>query len=111
MSSAPIPSSANMSTGTQVGLTFTSRGIGGVYRVDALGRLDAGVVPLAVTRPLGTLRLAGLAMGGETSHTGAPPFRQRSRAMWRVSADRMTCAHDCARRRGHRHQLHPPRRG
>src|ERR687891_855368 len=108
MSSAPIPSSANMSTGTQVGLTFTSRGIGGVYRVDALGRLDAGVVPLAVTRPLGTLRLAGLAMGGETSHTGAPPFRQRSRAMWRGGGGKKKWPPSRARPPGRPPQPPPP---
>jgi hypothetical protein len=35
--------------------------------VDGTGRFDAGVVPLGVTRPPGTLRLAGLAMAGQIS--------------------------------------------
>ena len=55
----PIPRSANITTGTQRGLTLDCWGTGGVYRVLASGR-SPDFVPFGVVRPLpGTRRFAG----------------------------------------------------
>jgi hypothetical protein len=69
----------NIRIGTHGGLTLTSRGTGGVYRVDGDGRLPAGLVPLGVTRPPGTWRFTGLAMGDEIRRAPAA-WRHRRRA-------------------------------
>src|SRR5436190_8630557 len=55
ITTTPRPSRVNISTGTQRGLTFCSRGMGGVYRPDATPASTfggAGLPPLGVTRPV-----------------------------------------------------------
>ena len=56
----PSPNRANMSTGTHIGLTLCSLGMGGVYRDDAGGVTRP---PFGVVRPARTT-LVFLAMGG-----------------------------------------------
>jgi hypothetical protein len=58
----PTARQVNIAIGTQRGLILTSRGMGGVYRPDAMP-LSTGWVPFGVTRPpFGDLRSAPFAM-------------------------------------------------
>ena len=82
----PAPISTAIRIGTQRGLSRSSRGTGGVYRVDAATRLPAaadpdadvdeagrespGLVPFGVTRPV--VFLLGGATGGESTLRSCP---------------------------------------